>query len=337
LGITSDELQKLAALYSPGQSLWRVPITHFTGWDFNNGLAPLTTSGPGFNGNLNNNKQDQTSPTGNLGTVENENQIFHETIPVAGTTFSLNCSSDRVPGFLADRRLTILATGATNPPGLLRVEVTVDIAGQHFATNFPPQTNLTWTLIWNGQDAYGRAVQGQVPVAVHVTFEYPAQYSVPRSDEAFSFARFGNVPGIIGLAREGTQQTVDQEVDSTLTTRDQRAQGLGGWSLDVLHAYDPVGQVLYLGDGRRVSAKDLTTISTYSALPFTGTGTITFVHSSPHSLRADANPGSEQVGAPGRPEQPILARPPDQHPRAEPAHQHHDFRRHQPHRGHHHG
>ena len=35
LTITVAERQQLAGLYQPGQSLWRVPITHFTPWDCN--------------------------------------------------------------------------------------------------------------------------------------------------------------------------------------------------------------------------------------------------------------------------------------------------------------
>jgi hypothetical protein len=33
LGITADELHQLALLYQPGQSLWRVPLRHFTNFD----------------------------------------------------------------------------------------------------------------------------------------------------------------------------------------------------------------------------------------------------------------------------------------------------------------
>ncbi len=35
LGVTDAERTQLAVLYSPGQSLWRVPIPHFSWWDFN--------------------------------------------------------------------------------------------------------------------------------------------------------------------------------------------------------------------------------------------------------------------------------------------------------------
>ena len=35
LGVTAEERRSLAQLYTPGQTLWRVPITHFTPWDCN--------------------------------------------------------------------------------------------------------------------------------------------------------------------------------------------------------------------------------------------------------------------------------------------------------------
>jgi len=40
LGITDAERTRLATLYAVGDSLWRVPISHFTDWDFNMGTKP---------------------------------------------------------------------------------------------------------------------------------------------------------------------------------------------------------------------------------------------------------------------------------------------------------
>ena len=42
LGITNAELQQLAALYTTGQTLWRVPTSHFTPWDMNWPYGPPT-------------------------------------------------------------------------------------------------------------------------------------------------------------------------------------------------------------------------------------------------------------------------------------------------------
>src|SRR4030088_913798 len=52
LGINQAERQQLATLYQPGQSLWRVPLNHFSGWDSNWGWGPPAGAAPpgGSNG-----------------------------------------------------------------------------------------------------------------------------------------------------------------------------------------------------------------------------------------------------------------------------------------------
>ena len=40
LGINDAERAQLAVLYPPGRSFWRVPIRHFSAWDFNWGFGP---------------------------------------------------------------------------------------------------------------------------------------------------------------------------------------------------------------------------------------------------------------------------------------------------------
>jgi hypothetical protein len=46
LGVNVAERQQLAALYSVGQSLWRVPVNHFTSWDSNWPFGPPPGAGP---------------------------------------------------------------------------------------------------------------------------------------------------------------------------------------------------------------------------------------------------------------------------------------------------
>ena len=46
LGITDAERARLARLYPVGKSLWRVPITHFTPWDFNWPYGPPAGAEP---------------------------------------------------------------------------------------------------------------------------------------------------------------------------------------------------------------------------------------------------------------------------------------------------
>jgi len=46
LGITEEEVVTLASTYSVGQSLWRVPLTHFSSWDLNWGIVPPADAEP---------------------------------------------------------------------------------------------------------------------------------------------------------------------------------------------------------------------------------------------------------------------------------------------------
>jgi hypothetical protein len=46
LGVTDDERQELSTLYQPGQSLWRVPIPHFSPWDCNWPYGPPEDADP---------------------------------------------------------------------------------------------------------------------------------------------------------------------------------------------------------------------------------------------------------------------------------------------------
>ena len=58
-----------------------------------------------------------------------------------------------------------------------------------------------------------------------------------------------------GLPVFGTQFTLHYQSDRAPgfigTSYDRREQALGGWTLDVHHAYSPEGKTLYFGDGRR--------------------------------------------------------------------------------------
>ena len=45
LGITDAERQQLGGLYAAGNSLWRVPIKHFTNYDINWGFSAPNSAG----------------------------------------------------------------------------------------------------------------------------------------------------------------------------------------------------------------------------------------------------------------------------------------------------
>ncbi|MEZ2303239.1 MAG: RHS repeat domain-containing protein, partial [Microcoleus sp.] len=154
--------------------------------------------------------------------IEIQNQILGAVVGINGTPFSLNYSSDRTSGRQAAYTRTIPVSGSHVAAELERIEIEIDIAGQHFIKTFPPEPNQNYTFIWDGKDIKGRLLSGKQPVTIRTTFIYPN----PEHNQR----------------KEGT---------STLGTWNAIAQGLGGWNLNVHHAYDGLGKTLYFGNGQR--------------------------------------------------------------------------------------
>jgi|GEM_PF-3469134 len=154
--------------------------------------------------------------------VEIQNQILGAVVEINGVPFSLNCSSDRVPGRQAAYTRTIPVSGSHVAADLDRIEIEIDIAGQHFIKTFPPEPNQSYTFTWDGKDINGRLLSGKQPITIRTNYIYPQ----PEHNQR----------------KEGT---------TTLGTWNAIGQGLGGWTLSVHHAYDLAGKTLYLGNGQR--------------------------------------------------------------------------------------
>ncbi len=267
LGINLAERQQLAVTYTANQTLWRIPVQHFTPGDHN---YPTNPPADAIFANQKPPKKDNKDddPCKRKGsTIECQNQILGETLGVTGTSLSLNYVSDRVPGRTASNILTIALSGQTLPASLQRIDLTVEVAGQVFRQEFPPQVNQTFTYTWDGRDAYGRILQGQQIATVTIGYAYDALYQEPPN-----FPQSFGIPSGISFANAGSRIFVilNQEYKTAIGAWDARLQAaLGGWTLSAHHAYDPVGKVLQLGDGTRRSAENIDPImSTAAALSF---------------------------------------------------------------------
>ncbi len=252
MGFTDDERRLLAVQYGPAvtQTLWRVPIAHFSRHDSNFGTVTPGGEYPNnpkpSTGNVN-----DPSQQGDYGRLVIENQLFQETIPISGTPLYLCYSSARVPGFLGNSAITIPLSGASYPSALQRIHLQVSVAGLTFTNSFAPATNLNYTFSWNGLDAYQRSLMGTMPVTVRIGYEYLTYYALP----PYVVASFGlpsgtRIPGNI-IARNPT--ILWQEHQIPLTTS-SRSTGLGWWSLSEYHNYDPAGKILHMGDGTDIDA-----------------------------------------------------------------------------------
>ena len=259
LGVTDDERQKLAELYSAGQSLWRITITHFTTFDCN---WPMVTDvvypklPPGKVGDIR--KLDNPCKDREWGCIEFQNQIFGETVALTGTALTLNYSSDRVYGYKAANTLNISLIGDAVPPQLKRIDQEILVAGRKFTQSFSASPNQTYTFEWDGQDAYGRPLQGAQPVIYRIGYVYPELYALPASAAAsFGLPSGSIIPGSI-VGRE--ELIVWQNETTFINLFNFPKTGLGGWSLNTHHHYDFQARVLYYGDGRRRSIDNMNSV-----------------------------------------------------------------------------
>lgn len=274
LGITEAERAALAELYPVGASLWRSPVQHFTPWDCNwpygppNGalppqVVPETESEVDVSTEV---EQLEEEPECEIGSIiECQNQVLGQHVPLVGTPFGLNYRSDRTPGRKAAYSISIPLSGITLPPNVRRIELQITVAGRRIRESFQALLNQTYSFSWDGLDAFGRKVRGTQRAAIEIGYVYPAVYRSPAT-----FARSFAIPGTSAItgSRLRDEVTLWRNFTRTIGAYDARVPGLGGWTLDVHHHYDPVGRVLLKGSGQRRSAAALPSLTA----PFAGTG-----------------------------------------------------------------
>lgn len=135
---------------------------------------------------------DQPNVQPGYGNIKLENHIFGEDAAIDGTPFYLHYASDRTPGYVADRSLNIPLSGASVPASLKRIDLNVIVAGRTFTQTFPAAPNQSYRFTWDGQDAYGRLVQGRQPATVEIGYVYDASYE--------GTSRFGDYGGGIAIS-----------------------------------------------------------------------------------------------------------------------------------------
>ncbi len=141
LGISDAERAQLALLYAPGESLWRVRVTHFTPWDCNWPWGPPMDAVPPPAGSPPEGAPENPPPDAEEDVcggciIQPQSQSLGERLPIAGTEFSLHYQSERMPGYR--RELLIPLSGATVPDSLSAIDLSISIAGRVIRKRFPP-------------------------------------------------------------------------------------------------------------------------------------------------------------------------------------------------------
>ncbi|MEN6625344.1 MAG: RHS repeat-associated core domain-containing protein [Candidatus Sumerlaeia bacterium] len=287
-GIDPAELAMLAADYAAGDELWRVPLTHFTEpkdynwpvWFFGHILDIIGSS---FSSDNCKYWIDQLLFTsliddiiGGWGSLDVPNQIMRESVGIAGTPFSLNWSSDRAAGWRGGREIIVPLVGDAVPPDLVAVRVEIHIGGRLIThrVESPFTPNQSWSYGWDGLDAWGRPLEGWQRARVSVGWEWPGFYGYPagsfkQMQAAYNY-NFGlpsdpalfdplNAPYGTGIITRARTQTTwrRSEIQVAPAARSDcgwftQGQGIGGWTPNVHHGYDPERGILFMGDGRRL-------------------------------------------------------------------------------------
>ena len=185
--------------------------------------------------------------------IECENQVLGEDLPLIGSEQRIHYRSDRVPGRAVARTIDIPLVGATVPATLARIDLTVEIAGQRFEQSFAPETGLDFSYTWDGRDGYGRKMNGAQEASIRIDYVYDLIEYLQPAQVARAWAR----PGLQRIRQRSREMSQSQSMTTTLGSFEPSPTDLGGWTLSAHHRYDPVGEVLYLGDGRRRSADDI--------------------------------------------------------------------------------
>jgi RHS repeat-associated protein len=262
LGFTDAEQKQLAETYAVGKTLWRVPISHFSLWDCNWGWGLPEGAVSYSQGSKRKPQVQRDIEKPDSCYIERQNQTTREAAEIPGTPFTIDYSSERASGRITNYSIEIPLSGTTVPDSLKRIELKVEVAGQKYTKSFDTTANQTTTYIWDGKDSYGRTVAGLKTATVTIGYVYNGSY---QTTTKFSSASTG---ATISGDRASFEMTLSQTYTVTLGSCPDDAKEINGWSLNAHHFYDSTGRILYLGDGNKRSAENISTIITTVA----GTG-----------------------------------------------------------------
>lgn len=268
IGITEAERARVAELFSAGQSLWRMQVTHFTPWDCNWPYGPPQDAERPQQPDPDKPDEPCDDPDCQSGSIiEAQNRTLGEAIPIAGSPLALSYRSDRVPG--RKNALMVRLTGPTVSASLARVYLVATVAGRTITRSYPPLPNQSDEFEWDGRDAYDRTLVGEHKVDIKIGYAYPVSYLEPnRFNDAF--AAFGGAE----TSRNASRSEV--VIWQTMPAATVRSPGrhsvnsnMGGWTFSNHHSYDPISRVLHLGGGSHRRADNMAAVITTAVGPGT--------------------------------------------------------------------
>jgi RHS repeat-associated protein len=245
LGITPDELAFLRTRVAAGKTkFWRVPVNHFSAYDFNWGIyLPPDATPPNPPPPV-----PPPPPCNGVGSIiECESRVLREEVPVAATPFKLVYSSGRQAGSARRIKIPLMRDRYSHSVTLHGIVLSIMVAGWSAGGAFAPQSDLAYVFDWDGRDVAGRRVVGAAPIDIEVRYLYDSGYSEVPNFAGVSLSQIGGNVARSELWLSSSRSSVIGDIDA-------HYPGLGGWTLNVHHSFDPRIGVLYLGNGEKRDA-----------------------------------------------------------------------------------
>lgn len=240
IGVKAGDLKPLAGRYPVGTQLWHGTVPHFS-TALVQGLlnAPKGAWAPNPP-SLRDSTPDRPS---RAGSVLVEPRAVQHGIAITGTPYTLQYQGTRARGYGDAYQVELPLTGATLPPGLKRVTYQVRVAGKLYEGSVAPEANKVQPVRWDGKDNQDRFLQSPQLAEVYIGYVYD------------------------GVTSSGAAPAPPQEIvlGDTFSVKmglwDAKSYNLGGFGLDVLHAYDPAVHTVYFGYGDQRSGESTALIT----------------------------------------------------------------------------
>ncbi|MFN7149681.1 MAG: RHS repeat-associated core domain-containing protein [Microthrixaceae bacterium] len=298
-GLDDADRSELALRPGSGGSAMWTQVRHFTPFDLNWGPGDIDENEPDDPNEDDDDDREEFCEGGASSIISCHDGSLIEMLDVAGVGGPLVRDSQQALGYVDGRSIEIPVTGASVPDDLVAVEVVTEVAGQRRVERFEsPSPGTTTSVVWDGNDAFGRPVVGAVPVTVTATSLHRTTYST---------GPFGAPPDASSAptpvsARELTP--VEREWRGQVTARTRPGgETVGGWTFPAHHRYDPVDNSLYLGDGTEVTSRSIERHDTLWRLTGAGDGDVgsRALETSPEvGAVAIAADGTTYLAEPGR-------------------------------------
>ncbi|HFD14199.1 MAG TPA: hypothetical protein ENJ34_02745, partial [Epsilonproteobacteria bacterium] len=250
-GDFADEVAGIAdnATYTAGKTYWRAEMMHFTPWDHNWPYGPpFDAVNPPKTDTSSDDNPKNDNPTCTSSYVTKKSRVFHEDIPIAGTDITLHYSSKRVGGYTYIIDASVNTTNA--PASVKKANVTLKVAGRTFKKTVTLGELNGLTFEWDGKDASGRSMSGEVTATIQTKYVYPSVY--------YSGADFGRAWARAGSRVTGVRGRMTIDYASPLTTirinvdtsTNKNSKMGNGWTLSNVH--DMGTNTIYKGDGKKI-------------------------------------------------------------------------------------